>query len=112
MTNEAELIEIQNGYSPGYEDTDDYWGDFTWAGTGLITHEATGTLREMVLARVGKSEGRVLVEENHVDIGYCPSCTSETVHIRVLVDGQEVWSLGYVYDSPFATLQRWLTEQS
>lgn len=106
---ETELIEVSNEYSPGYDDTDDYWGDFTWAGVGLITHSATGELRKMILSKVGQSSGEVTVEENRVDIGYCPSCTSEVTHIRVLVDGGEVWRYDYAYDNPFANLQHWLT---
>jgi len=103
-----DVVEVSNNYSPGYEDYDEYWGTFKWAGTGLIVNRAEGEFRRMILAKVGKTDGEVLIEENHVDIGYCPSCTYETIHVKITVDGEEVFTRDYS-GNPFAEIQDWLT---
>lgn len=110
--NENELVEVESNYSPGYEDYDDYWGSFTWAGVGQITFVAEGELRNMILTRTGAApESEIKIVEDHVDIGYCPSCTRETQHIIVYVNGEEVWRRSYAYLSPFAEMQSWLLEE-
>ncbi len=109
--NESDLVEVENNYSPGYDDEDEYWGHFTWAGTGAIRSELTGKTRDMVLAKVGKSDGVVAVVEDYRDGGYCPSCAFEYVNLWIEVDGEEVWRQTFAYDSPFAEIQKWLTEE-
>lgn len=102
---------IEDEYQPGCDDEDEYWGHFTWAGTGKRVYGVTGEFRRMILARVGKQDGDVRVVEDHRDIGYCPSCTSEVQDIYLYVDGEEVFKRVYAYDSPFAEIQAWLTEE-
>jgi len=106
--NENDLTEVENTYTPGTDDHDEYWGYFTWAGTGVIRSEITGTTRYMILAKVGKTDGVVAVVEDHRDGGYCPSCTFEYTNLWFEVDGEKVWEQQFSYDSPFAAIQNWL----
>lgn len=109
--NESDLTEVENTYTEGYEDYDDYWGTFQWAGTGVIRSEITGATRDMVLAKVGETDGVVAVVEDHRDGGYCPSCTFEYTVLWIEVDGLKVWEQDFSYGSPFAAIQKWLTEE-
>ena len=104
----GDLVEVENTYSPGYDDYDDYWGNFTWAGVGVIRTEVRGKTRELALARLGKTDGVVAIVEDHRDGGYCPSCTFEYVNLWIEVDGEKVWEQDFSYDSPFEGLQAWL----
>lgn len=108
---EDDIVEVSNDYTPGHDDDDEYWGPFTWAGTGVIRSEVTGELRRMILAKVGKDDGVVGIVEDHRDGGYCPSCTFEYVNLWIEVDGGVVWKQEFSYDSPFANIQAWLTEE-
>jgi len=108
-TTEADLNLVEDDYTPGYADTDEYWGDFEWAGTGKRVYDVTGTFRRMVLERVGRADGDVKVVEDHRDIGYCPSCTSEVQDVMLYVDGVEVFRREYASGSPFSEVQAWLT---
>lgn len=106
--NETDLTEVENTYSPGSDGEDEYWGHFRWAGEGYIRSRVDGVTRDLILAKVGKTDGVVALVENHYDIGYCPSCTSECTDVWVEVDGEKVWHEEYVYQSPIALLARWL----
>lgn len=108
---ESDLVEVENTYYPGTDDYDDYWGNFTWAGTGVIRSEITGTTRDMVLAKLGRSEGVVAVVEDHRDGGYCPSCTFEYTVLWLEVDKEKVWEQSFYDDSPFQAIQKWLTSE-
>lgn len=108
---ETDLHEVENTYSPGHDDYDDYWGNFTWAGTGVIRSELTGETRRMALAKVGKTDGVVAVVEDHRASGYCPSCIYEYTCLWIEVDGEKVWEQNFSYNSPFEAIQAWLTGQ-
>lgn len=109
---ENDLTEVENTYEPGGEDEDEDWGHFTWAGTGVIRSRVDGVTRDMVLAKVGASvDSVVAIVEDHKDGGYCPSCTFEYINLWIEVDGKIVWKQNFAYDSPFAALQNWLTEE-
>ena len=103
-----DLVEVENTYTPGGEDYDDYWGHFTWAGTGVIRTEVQDETRRLALARVGKTEGVVAIVEDHRDGGYCPSCTFEYTNLWIEIDGEKVWEQSFSYASPFEGLQAWL----
>ena len=107
-TSENDLKLIEDTYTEGHEDTDEYWGNFQWAGTGKKSFEVTGEFRRMILERVGKTKGEVRVVEDHRDIGSCPSCTDEVQDVYLYVDGEEVYRRDYANESPFAEIQAWL----
>lgn len=117
--NEQDIREVENNYFPGYDvegDTDEdgeyipYSGGWI-AGTGDIRHEISGRTAEMVLEKIGRTEGTVTVVESHRDGGYCVTCSFEYLVFLIQVDGETVYDSGSWYgeESPFAMLQSWLT---
>lgn len=95
MTN---ITIVSADYSPGwYEEgyDDDPYSSGTIAGTGKIVTRVEGDLAARVLARLGKTQGEVTILEDHWDLGYCVTCSSEVVDFEVAVDGEKVYRTQY-----------------
>lgn len=101
--------ELSNDYSEGYDVEPDYddetgepepWTGGHIAGTGQIVTEVTGALADRITARTGKF-GTVTIIEDHWDMGYCVTCSSEEVNFIVQVDGEQVYKTDdYAWDLP------------
>jgi hypothetical protein len=92
------LTTISDDYSPGYYVEgydDDPWSSGTIAGRGKLVSEVAGDLADRVRARVGSEDGVVTLIEDHYDIGYCVTCSSEEVDFEVQVDGDLVFRTQY-----------------
>lgn len=91
---DTQYTQVSNDYQEGYHVEgydDDPWSGGWSAGYGDIVTLVEGDLANRVLARVGKSEGRVEIVEHHWDSGYCITCSYEETDFLVRVDGEEVY---------------------
>ena len=108
---EYEAYTDEDGYSYGHETSGD-----------LVT-QATGTLRDMVLAKVGNTnpEAEVTIIEHNWNSGYCETCSYPETDFKITVDGAVVfdtqsgdgnyWRAKYEANpyTTFGVLQWWLT---
>lgn len=88
-------------------------GDFeVWPyPTVIITSRITGKLREKILTLTGTiAEKEVLLEETTISVGYSEYTADYEYEIRVLVDGNEVWShdMAYSPETAMAAFLRWV----
>lgn len=111
-----EIKRIANSYQEGVYiegDPEDPYSSGWIAGTGDIVSEATGSLREMALARAGREDGTVTIVEKHWDSGYCVTCSFEEVTFEIQINGETVWGTPEYNlpgdSTPFGALQAWLT---
>lgn len=106
----SDEIEFIPGYAPDPEVDYDY--GYPDLNLGLKRSTVLGSLRYMVLVRNGldpESPHHVEILENHENGGYCGSCAFEYTVFKILIDGDEVFSVSYE-DSPFAVFQSYLEE--
>lgn len=114
---ELAVVKDDVTFYPGEEPSGEDW-DYGYPDLNLGTKvsEITGSLKEMVLKRVGIDtsfgalDHKVEIIETHENGGYCGSCAFEYLVFTILVDGEEVYSESFS-DNPFGVLQDWLTEE-
>lgn len=56
-----------------------------------VDYKINGTLKARILARLGRTEGVVSINEEHWDDGFCETCSFPESGFSVLVDGEIVW---------------------
>lgn len=121
----SEITEVESDYEPGSKVSPDYdddgspipWTGGYYAGTGTISYEVSGSLRDRVIEKTGASSNdRVFIDEVHWDSGYCPTCSYENLDFKIRVNEEIVYDSrehGYFgEESVFAVLNAWLNGET
>lgn len=56
-----------------------------------IDYKINGTLKRRILARLGRKTGKVTINEEQWDDGFCETCSYPEDGFSVHVDGETVW---------------------
>lgn len=114
--NLGNIVEKENNvvFYPGSEPLyDDDYDDPGYPDLNLGDRrlEVIGSLRDMVIRKVGVSDDSIVeIIESHQNGGYCGTCAFEYLVFEIIVNGDTVYRSAFE-DNPFQVLQEWLTEE-